>query len=67
MWASGFRDADPDCGRAENFPACEPTARAESRYKKFVYIWLRGITAPGGNTVVDSPHSDHHMVYASLR
>ncbi|NUH39743.1 endonuclease/exonuclease/phosphatase family protein [Streptomyces samsunensis] len=67
MWSSRFRDADPDCGRAENYPACAPTADANPRRKKFDYIWLRGITAPGGNTVVGSPHSDHDMVYAGLR
>ncbi|MFC9602473.1 endonuclease/exonuclease/phosphatase family protein [Streptomyces niveus] len=67
MWASGFRDADPDCGRVENYPPCAPTANASPRRKKFDYIWLRGIAAPSGNTVIESPHSDHDMVYAGLR
>ncbi|MEV4627835.1 endonuclease/exonuclease/phosphatase family protein [Micromonospora sp. NPDC049523] len=65
MWVY-YRDADPSCG-AKASSRCKATADAGPPRKKFDYIFLRKNMALPGVTVVNSPYSDHDIVYADLR
>lgn len=62
LWDAGLRDADPNCGKA---PKAGCQASASQHRKKFDYIFLRGIKAPGA-VVHDSEYSDHDVVYTTL-